>query len=173
MASNRYRIEPLAQHHDRADFSCGVDALDRYLRQQASQDVRRRVAAVFVLHDVTAGTVAGYYTLSVASIEPASLPPELTAKLPRYARLPAVLLGRLAIDGRYRGQHLGRFLLFDALRRALVQSEQVATPAVIVDAKDDAARRFYERHGLRRFADDQWRLFIPLADVAQTRSTPE
>jgi GNAT superfamily N-acetyltransferase len=165
VANNRYRREPLADHHNRADFSSGVEQLDRYFRQQASQDVRRKLAAVFVLYDARADRVVGHYTLSATSIAPPSLPSEAVKRLPRYGALPAVLLGRLAVDVRYRGQGFGRLLLFDALRHALAESEQIAAMAVVVDAKDDAARSFYERYGFPRFVDDAFRLFLPMADI--------
>ena len=168
MASDPYRVEPLGEQHDRAGFSCGVDALDHYFRHQAGQDVRRKLAAVFVLHDTAAGAVVGYYTLSATSIEPSSLPPAIAKRLPRYADLPAVLLGRLAVDTRYRGRGFGELLMTDALRRSLAQSDQIAAMAVVVDAKDETARRFYEKYGFRRFADDEHRLFISMSDIARS-----
>ena len=166
MPGDRYRVEPLGSHHDCAGFSCGVDALDRYFREQAGQGGRRKVAANFVLRDTETEAVAGYYTLSASSIEPAQLPPDVLKRLPRYSALPAVLLGRLALDVRYRGQGLGQPLLFNALRRALAASDQIAAVAVVVDAKDETAQRFYERHLFRRFVDDPQRLFFPMTTIA-------
>ena len=170
MADERYHIEPLGSRHDRAAFACGVEALDRYLHQQAGQDMRRRLAAVFVLDDALENTIAGYYTLSATAILATGLPPDVTRKLPRYPHLPAVLLGRLAVDSRYRGRGFGEILLVDALRRALASSAEIAAMAVIVDAKDDDARRFYERYGFRRLLADEYRLFLPMATVAQLRT---
>jgi GNAT superfamily N-acetyltransferase len=164
---DRYRFEPLDAHHNRADFSCGVEALDRYFRQQAGQDQRRRVAVPYVLVDPTTGAVVGYYTLSTLSILAESLPDEVTRRLPRYQALPAILIGRLALDQRYRGQGLGELLLMDALRCGLEISRQVGAMAVVVDAKDNAARAFYERYGFIRFLDHEYRLFLPMATVAQ------
>ena len=116
--TDRFRVESLAASHRRAEFGCGNEALDRYLHRQAGQDARRLVAAVFVLYDAEADLIAGYYTLNASSIAPTDLPAELARKLPRYEALPAVLLGRLAVDARYQGQGLGALLLFDALKRA-------------------------------------------------------
>jgi GNAT superfamily N-acetyltransferase len=156
-------VEPLGAHHDRAAFSCGVAALDRYFREQASQDARRFIAAPFAL--VTpGGAVGGYYTLSATSIQLAELPPETVRRLPRYPLVPAFLLGRLAVDQRYRGQGWGRFLLVDALHRCLMS--EITGFAVIVDAKDDAARRFYERESFLPLPDTPRRLFRRLADIA-------
>lgn len=164
-----YVFEPLSQDHNRAAFSCGVEPLDRYVRQHASQDIRRRVAAVFVAHESMSNVVCGYYTLSAFGINPVSLPTEITRRLPRYDSLPATLVGRLAVDQDQQGQGLGRQLLMDALERSLQATEQIASMAVVVDAKDDAARRFYERFGFQRFLDNDYRLYIPMATVGQLR----
>jgi GNAT superfamily N-acetyltransferase len=159
-----YVVEPLGDTHDRAAFSCGVEPLDRYLWQQAGQDMRRYLAAVYVLHAPGSPTILGYYTLSALSIEPTQLPAALTKRLPRYPVLPAVLVGRLAVDRRWRGRGLGEQLLLSALRRSL--RNEIAAWAVVVDAKDDAARRFYEHFGFQRLMDNDFRLFLPMKDVA-------
>ena len=166
-ATPRFRVEPLGSQHDRADFSCGVPVLDQYLQRQASQDRRRNAAAVFVLVDGDSETLAGYYTLSGASVEPASLPVEVARRLPRYDALPATLLGRLAVDQRYRGTGLGKTLLLHALRRALDVNNEIAATVVLVDAKDDAARSFYEAHDFSRLLDQPYRLFLPLLAIAR------
>lgn len=98
---------------------------------------------------------------------PTDLPAALHRKLPRYDALPAVLLGRLAVDGRYRGRGFGKLLLIDGLRRAYAHSGEVAAMAVIVDGIDDAARLFYEHYGFERFADDPDRLFLPMTTIAK------
>ena len=167
MGEGSHRFEPLGRHHDRAAFSCGNAILDRYLQRQARQDVDRRVAAVFVLLDAETERIVGYYTLSAGAVEPSELPPEVTRRLPPYRALPVVLLGRLAVDARYQGRGFGALLLVDALPRALAHSAQVAAMAVIVDAIDEQARRFYERFGFRRFVDDEDRLFIPMGTIEQ------
>lgn len=154
----------LDPHHDRTAFSCGVGPLDRYFRTQAGQDARKRVAATFVLLG-SDGAVAGFYTLSSSAIRLADLPAEMVRKLPRYPQIPATLLGRLAVDRRYRGRGYGRFLLADALFRS-VRSE-VASFAIVVDAKDESARRFYERESFLPFPDQPLKLFRPMADIAE------
>lgn len=166
MTNERYTFEPLGDQHNRAAFSCGVDALDRYLHHQAGQDLRRRVAATFVLHDVEQSAIVGFYTLSATAILATELPPEVTKRLPRYPSLPAVLLGRLAVAVRYHGQGFGEMLLLDALHRAYVYDE-IAAMAVVVDAKDDAARRFYERYNFRRFLSEEYRLFLTMTTIAR------
>src|SRR5277367_4111203 len=107
-------VEPLGAAHDRAGFSCGNGVLDRYLREQASQDLRRGCATPFVLvPGVGASAVLGYYTLSSYGIDVGQLPPDVARKLPRYPLIPATLLGRLAIDQRHQGAGIGEFLLMD------------------------------------------------------------
>jgi ribosomal protein S18 acetylase RimI-like enzyme len=167
---DRYTIEPLGRHHDRAAFSCGVEALDRYLHHQAGHDVRRRVAAVFVLIEVPHPLVLGYYTLSATAVQATGLPDDLVRRLPRYPQLLALLIGRLAVDLRGRGQGLGQLLLANGLQRSSLIADQVGAMFVIVDAKDDAARGFYERHGFRRFLDDEYRLFLPMTVIERARS---
>lgn len=120
------------------------------------------MAAPFVLL-LPDGTVAGYYTLSATSVRLAELPAQVVRKLPRYPLMPATLLGRLAVDRRHQGEGYGRFLLADALFRAA--RSEIASFAVIVDAKDDNARRFYEREGFLPFPDQLTKLFRPMLDI--------
>jgi GNAT superfamily N-acetyltransferase len=160
-----YVVEPLDAQHNRSDFECGVEPLDRYLKQQASQDMRRRIAALFVLVDQDIDSIAGYYTLAATAIRLAELPPEITKKLPKYPLVPATLLGRLAVDQRYQGQGVGSFLLMDALRRSF--NSEIASMAVVVDAKDDKARDFYEHHQFIPFPEQSQRLYLPMATIAK------
>jgi len=159
-----YRVEALGKQHNRSGFSCGAEPLDRYLREQAGQDARKRVAAPFVLCEGKSNAVLGYYTLSALSVDIGAWPEDVARKLPRYPVVPATLLGRLAVDGRLRGKGMGEYLLMDALRRALIASRQVAAVAVIVDAKD-ASVAVYRRYGFILFADEPNRLFLPMGTI--------
>lgn len=156
-------IEPLGRHHDRAAFSCGVEALDRYIRQQAGQDERRNLARVFIAVGDAPHEVAGYYTLSSLSIRLDDMPEELTKRLPHYTRLPAALIGRLAVSLEFQGQHLGEHLLLDALKRIIETGGTVASFAVLVDAKDEHAVSFYEKYDFLRISNYPMRLFLPVA----------
>jgi predicted GNAT family N-acyltransferase len=158
-----YRFEPLGDRHNRAVFSCGVEALDRYFRTQAGQDSRRRVASCFVLV-AEDGSVAGYYTLAATSVALVDLPPALAKRLPRYPVVPATLMGRLAVHQERRGRRLGELMLFDAFSRTL--RSEIASYAFVVDAKDDAAQAFYERYRFMRLPSAGRRLFLPLAEIA-------
>ena len=158
------RIEPLSGDHDRSQFLSGSDALDRYFREQASQDIKRRIATCFVAVSIAAQDIAGYYTLTATSIALSSFSPEIVKKLPRYPVVPAVLLGRLAVARHYQGQGLGGILLADALRRT--SHAEFGVFAMVVDAKDESAQRFYEHHGFTLLAGEARRLCLPIA-VAQ------
>jgi predicted GNAT family N-acyltransferase len=159
-----YRVEPLGAGHDRASFHSGVPELDRYLHEKAGQDARRRVAAPFVLIDPS-GTVMGYYTLSAYSVRLGELPEAIAKNLPRYPLLPATLLGRLAVSIACRGQHLGGFLLMDALYRSWKNTSQVASIGVVVEALDEDARAFYIHHEFRSLKDHPDKLFIAMSTI--------
>ena len=160
-------VEPLGRQHDRASFSCGNPALDQYLKQLARQDARRHVAAPFVLVPEPGDkTILGYYTLSSFAVDLSDLPQDVARKLPAYPNVPVTLLGRLAVDQRHAGQGLGEFLLIDALHRAFTQSSQIAAVAVVVDAIDASAVRFYKHFNFIPFPDRQNRLFLPMQTIA-------
>lgn len=154
-------IEALNASHDRRVFDCGVPALDRYLREQASQDVKRRLSNCFVALDQADGSLAAFYTLAASSIPIAALPEEDTRRLPHYPLLPAVLIGRLAVDLRYRGRQLGAALLADAIRRSAQAAP--ASFTLLVDAKDESAAAFYRKHGFIPLASRSLSLFLPIA----------
>lgn len=162
MSGAPFVIARLSEEHNRSLFSCGTEALDRYFHQQVSQDVRRLVAACFVAVEPI-GKVAGYYTLASSSMMLGDLPPEVARKLPRYPLVPAVRMGRLAVDQTFASQGLGGALLADALARSARQD--VAAYAMVVDAKDAKAKAFYEHHGFVAFPDAPMTLFLPLASV--------
>jgi GNAT superfamily N-acetyltransferase len=159
-----FRIEALGRQHDRRSFSSGVEPLDRYFQAQIGQDARNNIAAPFVLV-LSDGKIGGFYTLSSTAVKVAELPAEVTRRLPRYPLVPATLLGRLAVDRSCRGRGYGRHLLADALHR--VARSEIASFAVIVDAKDEAARRFYERESFLPFPDQPMKLFLPMAQIAK------
>lgn len=160
MSRAPFHIALLDAVYDRAGFNSGSEPLDRYFREQVSQDVRRRVAACFVaLAD--GQTIAGYYTLASASLLLADLPASTGKKLPRYPTVPAVRMGRLAVDQIFKGQGLGGALLADALDRAA--RSEIAAYALMVDAKDEAAAAFYRHHGFIALPDSPLTLFLPLA----------
>jgi GNAT superfamily N-acetyltransferase len=152
--------------HDRANFSCGVPALDAYLQRQAAQDVEKRAAVVYTAV-FEPPAIAGYYTLSQFSVEFIKLPETTTKRLARYPFVSASLIGRLAVASAFQGQGLGTDLLFDALWRCLQQSRYIASAGVAVDAKDEIAAAFYRKHGFYSILGAERRLFIPMKTVEQ------
>lgn len=165
MSSAPLRLALLDPAHDRTAFDSGSEPLNRYLREQVSQDVRRRVAACFVaLTDER--RIAGYYTLASASLLLTDLPASTAKKLPRYPTVPVVRMGRLAVDQSFKGMGLGGALLADALDRAA--RAEIAAYALMVDAKDDVATAFYWHHGFIALPNSPRTLFLPLATVKKS-----
>ena len=162
MNGSPFRLAPLDAAHDRAGFNSDSEPLNRYLREQVTQDIRRRVAACFVaLGD--GQSIAGYYTLASASLLLSDLPTSAGKKLPRNPTVPAVRMGRLAVDQAFKGQGLGGALLADALDRAA--RSEIAAFALMVDARDKAVAAFYRHHGFIGLSDSPLTLFLPLATV--------
>lgn len=160
-------FETLGPHHEIAGFTCSNELFAHYLTRQAGQDVRRRSATVMVARDSERNAVAGYYTISAFGIALEGLPSDLRKRLPRYPVVPAVLVGRLAVDTRYQGQGVGGLLLVDAISRAA--DLEVAVWGVVVDAIDASAVRFYEHFGFMSLVDTPNRLVLPIATYLKTR----
>jgi ribosomal protein S18 acetylase RimI-like enzyme len=156
-----YRIEPLGKQHDRSAFCCGSEMLDRYFKSQVTQDIRRRVAKCSVAVDRASGAVVGFYTLSATSLALLDLPDALATALPRYPAVPAVLMGRLAVATEAQGRQLGRALLAHAI--AAIATGNIGAYALVVDAKDEAAVRFYAHYGFIPILGMARRLILPLA----------
>lgn len=168
MTGAPFQLATLNATHDRSSFDSGSEPLNRYLNEQVTQDVRRRVTACFVAL-AQSQKIVGYYTLASASLLLADLPASISKKLPRYPTVPAVRMGRLAVDQAFKGQGLGSALLADALARAA--RSEVAAYAMLVDAKDEAAAAFYRHNGFIALPDSPHSLFLPLATVLPTLKT--
>lgn len=160
------KIELLNSTLNKKDFSCGKEMLDNYLHTQASQDVKRKLCVVFAMFENT--DIKGYYTLSNASISAGLMPEAIQKKMPRsYELLPVTLLGRLAIDMKFKGQGLGGILLLDALKRSFdIANQSLGSIGVVVDPLDDDAVAFYEKFGFI-LLPDSGKMFLPMADIAQ------
>jgi predicted GNAT family N-acyltransferase len=164
-------IEPFdPSSHRRDEFDCGVEALNEYLNKRARKEMDAGLSACFVAVPKTdQGCIAGFYTLSTATIHTTKLPVSVTKKLPRYSDFPATLLGRLARSSTFKGQGLGDRLMISALVRAAHAAKEVASWAIVTDPKDDAARRFYSEFG---FIDlDSSRMFMTMKHVENLIST--
>jgi GNAT superfamily N-acetyltransferase len=148
--------------HDRQGFECGVPALDEYLHRFAEQHRRRGISSVFVLTDSAQHErILGYYTLSAAEVDGLRLSEAERKKLPRYP-VPCFRMGRLAWRSDQQGRGLGKVLLGCAVDRCLKARQQVAAYALIVDAKDDAAKGFYLHFGFKVLQDAKLTLYLPL-----------
>lgn len=158
--SERFEVVVLGKEHDRKAFKCGVEPLDRYFREQASQDVKRRATACYVAVELVTGKVAGFYTLAAAGVPLGELPEELIKRLPRYPSVPVARLGRLAVDQAFRGERLGGALVWDAVSRSA--RSEVAVAALVVDAKDEQAAAFYRHLGFVPLIQSGLQLVLPL-----------
>lgn len=160
-----FRLEPLSDDHERAAFDCGQTDLNRYFQTQVTQDIRRHLTNCFVEMEEASGDLAGYYTLASASVPTPDLPPAETKRLPRYPSLPAVRIGRLAVDLRFHRRGLGAALLADAVVRTL--NAPPAAYTLLVDAKDERGAAFYRHHGFLPLSSQPRTLFLPLATAAR------
>lgn len=148
------KIEALASHHDRDGFSCGVDSLDRYLRTQASQDVRRKANGVFILVEPNKPKVVlGYYTLCATALAQGDVPAAARKHVPRYPLVSATLVGRLAVSETRQGERLGAMMLADAVQRAYASAAIVGSSMLVVEAINERAAAFYEGNGFVRLPD--------------------
>lgn len=161
-AASPVTIEPLATHHDRRSFSCGVDPLDEYLRRFARQHADTNVSRTYVAVDGPA--IRGFYSLAVSGIRRENLSTKLASRFPGFP-LPVARLARLAVDLRHQRQGLGELLLADALQRCLRLSAEIGMVGVIVDAKDEQARGWYERYEFERLPDSPLTLWLPTAAI--------
>ena len=157
--------------HNRESFFCGSEELDAYLKKYALQDVKRNLTKIFVLEGKSPEEVAGYYTLSPLSFSKMEMTSTLSKNLPHYP-IPAILLGRLAVNLNFQRQGVGAKLLMDALLRVYrVSEENFGIYAVVVDAKNERASSFYQHFGFIPFLNKTNRLFLPLKVVKSLVST--
>ncbi|HRX29531.1 MAG TPA: GNAT family N-acetyltransferase [Saprospiraceae bacterium] len=159
--------EPLNSTHKKSDFSCGKEMLDKYLHRQANQDIKRKLTACFVVKEKHTELIKGYYTLSNNSIPLEDIQDNIRNKMPKsYTSIPTTLLGRLAIDNKFKGQGLGKLILIDALKRSFELSKIIGSFAVIVDPIDEDAERFYDKYGFLKLPDSK-KMFLPMKTIGQ------
>ena len=143
-------------------FSCGKSGLDEYLKRFAKGNHKKGFGKTFVLKKDQ--KVIGFYTISMASIEFNSVPDNQRIGLPKYP-IPAVKIGRLAVDEKTKGKGIGKFLLIDAFLRIYEASKMVAAYAIIVDAKDAQSKEFYKYFGFMEHKDSELSLFLPIETI--------
>ncbi len=155
-----FKVEPISRRHDRDSFDCGEESLNNFLKRYARQNEEKGLSRTFVAVKGSDPKIYGYYALSGGSIEFEVV----KDNLPRYP-VPVIHLGRLAIDKTAQGRHLGQALLFDALNRSVIITEQIGIYAVEVYALNEQARQFYLRFGLTELKDDKLHLYITIKDI--------
>ena len=158
-------IELLQRKHNRSEFICGVSALDQYLKQLATQHAKSGVSRTFVLTD-KADNVQAFYSLNMGSIDKSLLPETLQKRFPHHP-LPIVRLGRLAVDKEQQGKGLGKQLLAHALHKCYLLSKEIGMIAVVIDAKDDNAKRFYLQYEFESLPDQPLTLWLPVGALKQ------
>ncbi|WP_298735681.1 GNAT family N-acetyltransferase [uncultured Chitinophaga sp.] len=159
-----YLTVPLKNSHRKSDFSCEKQLLDKYIREQASQDIKRKLSACFVIEG-DENLIKGYYTLSGSSVKRELIPKHVRKKMPpAYQDLPVTLLGRLAIDKTCKGQGLGELILIDALSRSYDNSKVIGSIAVVVDPLDHDAVAFYKKYGFISLPDSN-KMFLAMKTI--------
>jgi GNAT superfamily N-acetyltransferase len=158
-------ILPISRQLDLESFDCGSRALNDYLQKYARQNHDRNISKTFVAVEKDGGRKAlGFYTLVASEIDAQSIPTSLSKHLPRYP-VPAVRIGRLGVDKRHKGRGIGGELLWDAFCKANRLSDEVGIYAVVVDAKDENAVRFYHKYGFAPLSSDPKTLYLPIETI--------
>ncbi|MCF8179685.1 MAG: GNAT family N-acetyltransferase [Sulfuritalea sp.] len=148
--------------HDRQAFTSGVRELDDYLHRFAVQQSKKEITVVRVLVDTSAPRIIlGYYSLSAAQVDTVQFDQRTQRKLPRYP-VPCFRLGRLATHSAHRGLGLGQLLIGCAVERCLEARKHVGAYALVVDAKEETAKTFYEHYGFTSCRDNPMVLYLPL-----------
>ena len=148
--------------HDRANFQCGELALDEYLRKYAVQQSAKGIGSVFVLVDsAQPRKILGFYTLSAAQLGVAQLSDAERKKLPRYP-VPCFRMGRLARSIEHSAAGIGGMLVGLAVDRCLKARAHVGAYALLVDAKNEKAKAFYQHYGFTACVDSPMTLYLPL-----------
>ena len=152
----------LTRDHDRNAFECGVPALNDYLTKYALQNQKKHAARTYVA--IRGNRIIGYYSLAYGSVSLEEAPESVKSGLPRHP-IPVIHLARLAVDLTEQGRGLGAALLKDALLRTIQAAEIAGLRAMLVHAKDNSAKRFYEKFGFEPSPIDAYHLLLRLTDI--------
>ena len=161
-------IELLDKTHNRTDFNCSNEYLNQYLRQTARQHNQKGISRTFVLADTASEkmkVIIGFFTLSLCEVCSAKLPPSLAKKYP--LTVPGVKLARLAVDINWQSQGIGKILIIEAMKRAVIIADNAGVIGLFVDAKDDRAKQYYTRYGFISLKDNLLEMFLSLATIRQ------
>lgn len=161
---DEFLTEPLNSNHKKPEFDCENEQLNHYLHKQAKQDVKRKLAACFILAD-SENNISGFYTLSNAGISRELIPENIKKRLPlTYSVIPVTLLGRLAVSEKMKGKGIGKLLLIDALKRSNKVSGFVGSMAVVVDPIDESAEKFYLKYQFVKLPGSG-KMFLPMKTI--------
>ena len=164
----KFIFEKLSRDFARDDFDCGIESLNEFLKRYALQNLKKNVSVTLVaVSEENRKKILGYYSVSMAQVSFEELPEDLSKGIPRYYPVPAMRIGKLAVDRSTQGMGLGGELLRDALMRALDLSREIGTCVVLVDAIDENAKRFYERYGFVPLIDLTLSLVLPVETIAE------
>ncbi|MDJ0533552.1 MAG: GNAT family N-acetyltransferase [Xenococcaceae cyanobacterium MO_207.B15] len=160
-------IELLDKTHNRSDFDCGNEYLNRYLQQTARQHNQKGISRTFALTDAASNPkiIIGFFTLSLCEVRSQKLPPSLAKKYP--LTVPGVKLARLAVDKNWQGKGIGKILIIEAMNRAVIIADNAGVIGLFVDAKDEKAKNYYTRYGFVSLEDNPLEMFLPLATIRQ------
>jgi ribosomal protein S18 acetylase RimI-like enzyme len=159
-------IELLDKHHDRDSFDCDNEALNQFLKQTARQHIQKGISRTFVLIDTEQPKIIiGFFTLTLCEVRVEKLPLQFSKKYP--SNVPGVKLARLAVSKICQRQGIGGVLMIEAMQRALIVAENAGGIGIFVDAKNEAARAYYERYGFVHLEDASLELFLPLSTIVQ------
>ncbi len=147
---------------DKANFDCGYEVLNSFIKQQASQIIRRNETVIHCMVNDTA--IVGFYTLSSCEIR-RSDDDVLLKKQSPYTPIPCALIGRLAVDNNHKGKGIGADLLLHALQTIVNLSNLIGMAFVVVDAKNEQAKAFYERYGFKVLSKHPMKLCYPVKDI--------
>jgi GNAT superfamily N-acetyltransferase len=165
----RFIFEKLSRDFARDPFDCGNESLNDFLKRYALQNLKKNISFTIVaVSEENRKKILGYYSVSMAQVDFEDLPADLAKGIPRYP-VPAMRIGRLAVDRIAQGVGLGGELLRHALSRALELSREVGTCIVLVDAIDENAKRFYEKYGFVSLIDLPLSLVLPMETIAEAR----
>jgi GNAT superfamily N-acetyltransferase len=165
--NHKVMIELLNKKHNRTNFDCEKEILNNYLKNQAGQDIKRKLSTCFVLSELKTNNIQGFYTLSNSSIPLNSFSEKIQKKLPKsYTSIPTTLLGRLAVDKKYKGNGIGKILLIDALKKSYYNSQLIASFALVVDPIDEDAENFYKKFDFIKLPDSG-KMFITTKTLSE------
>ncbi len=159
----KLKIEQLNAKHIKNTFDCGYDSLNDYIKLRANQDIKKDLSVCYVLVNPEYNIVIGYYTLSSSSIYKSDLPESVSKRL-SYSTIPVILLGRLAIDTKYKGKGYGEALLLNAFKKSCNSSDVIGSHAIIVEPIDSRAEAFYHKFDFIKL-EETGKMFISIITV--------